>query len=37
MQLMNKAFADAVLPAAAEQVLRAFFRTTSTFMINQAS
>ncbi|MGA2509715.1 MAG: globin [Candidatus Acidiferrales bacterium] len=36
MQLMNKAFADAGLPAEAEQFLRAFFEQMSTFMINQA-
>ena len=36
MQLMDKAFADAGLPAEAEQVLRAFFEQMSTFMINQA-
>ena len=36
MQLMNKAFADAALPAEAEQFLRAFFEQMSTFMINQA-
>jgi hemoglobin len=35
MQLMNKAFADTVLPAEAERVLRAFFDEMSTFMINQ--
>src|ERR1700679_936331 len=36
MQLMNKAFAEAALPAEAEQFLRAFFEQISTFMINQA-
>jgi hemoglobin len=35
MQLMNQAFADAALPAEAEQLLRTFFDQTSTFMINQ--
>jgi hemoglobin len=36
MQLMDRAFAEAALPAEAEQTLRAFFDQTSTFMINQA-
>jgi len=36
MQLMNRAFADAVLPVEAERVLRAFLEEMSTFMINQA-
>ncbi len=35
MQLMDKAFADAALPAEVEQFLRAFFEQMSTFMINQ--
>lgn len=35
MQLMNKAFAEAALPPEAENLLRAFFDQTSTFMINQ--
>jgi hemoglobin len=35
MKLMDKAFADAVLPAEVEQFLRAFFEQMSTFMINQ--
>jgi hemoglobin len=35
MQLMNNAFAEAALPAEAEQILRAFFEQMSTFMINQ--
>ena len=35
MQLMNNAFAEAALPAEAEQFLRAFFEQMSTFMINQ--
>ena len=35
MQLMNNAFAEAALPAEAEQFLRAFFDQMSTFMINQ--
>jgi hemoglobin len=34
MQLMNNAFAEAALPAEAEQFLRAFFEQMSTFMIN---
>ncbi len=37
MQLMDKAFADAALPAEVEQFLRAFFDQMSTFMINQES
>ncbi|MGA3292505.1 MAG: globin [Candidatus Acidiferrales bacterium] len=36
MRLMDKAFADAALPAEAERLLRAFFEQMSTFMINQA-
>src|ERR1700733_4381922 len=36
MQLMDRAFADAALPREAEQMLRAFFEQTSTFMINHA-
>ena len=36
MQLMNKAFAEADLPAAAENMLRSFFDQMSTFMINSA-
>jgi hemoglobin len=36
MQLMNNAFAEAALPAEAEQLLRAFFEQMATFMINQA-
>jgi hemoglobin len=35
MRLMNNAFAEAKLPAEAEQHLRAFFDQLSTFMINQ--
>jgi len=35
MRLMNNAFAEARLPAEAEQHLRAFFDQLSTFMINQ--
>jgi hypothetical protein len=31
---MNNAFAEAALPAEAEQLLRAFFEQMSTFMIN---
>jgi len=37
MQLMDKAFAEAALPAEVEQFLRAFFGQMSTFMINQQS
>jgi|ERR1700722_6199254 hemoglobin len=36
LQLMKNAFAEAALPAEAEQLLRAFFEQMSTFMINQA-
>lgn len=36
MQLMNKAFAGAALPAEVEAHLRAFLDQTATFMINQA-
>ena len=36
MDLMNKAFAEAALPADVEQLLRAFFEQMSTFMINRA-
>jgi hemoglobin len=36
MALMNKAFAEAALPAEVEQLLRGFFEQMSTFMINQA-
>jgi hemoglobin len=35
MQLMNNAFAEAALPAEAEQFLRAFLGPMSTFMINR--
>jgi hemoglobin len=35
MQLMDKAFAEAALPAEVEQFLRAFFEQMSTFMINR--
>jgi hemoglobin len=35
MQLMDKAFTEAALPAEVEQFLRAFFDQMSTFMINQ--
>ncbi len=35
MQLMNRAFSDAALPADAEQSLRAFLEQMSTFMINR--
>ena len=36
MQLMDKAFAEAALPAQAENMLRDFFGQMSTFMINQS-
>jgi hemoglobin len=36
MQVMDKAFAEAALPAEAEQLIRSFFEQMSTFMINQA-
>ena len=36
MHVMDNAFAEASLPAEAEQVLRDFFGQMSTFMINQA-
>jgi hemoglobin len=36
MQVMNQAFAEAALPAEAEQHLRTFFEQMSQFMINQA-
>jgi hemoglobin len=36
MRLMDKAFAEAALPAEVEQFLRQFFDQMSTFMINQA-
>lgn len=35
MQLMNNAFAEAALPAEAEQLIRMFFEQMATFMINQ--
>jgi hemoglobin len=35
MRLMNNAFAEAALPAEAEQFLRTFFEQMSTFLINQ--
>jgi hemoglobin len=35
MLLMNNALQQAALPAAAEQVLRTFFDSTATFMINR--
>ncbi|MBZ5695247.1 MAG: globin [Acidobacteriia bacterium] len=35
MRLMSNAFAEAALPAEAEQFLRAFFEQMATFMINQ--
>jgi hemoglobin len=34
MQLMDKAFAEAALPSAAEDLLRGFFGQMATFMIN---
>ena len=34
MQLMDKAFAEAALPSAAEDLLRGFFGQMVTFMIN---
>src|SRR5579863_8533600 len=34
MQLMNNAFAEAALPAEAEQLIRSFFEQMATFMIN---
>jgi hemoglobin len=36
MHVMDNAFAEAALPAEAEQMLRDFFGQMSTFMINQA-
>lgn len=36
MALMDKAFAEAALPADAEEFLRGFLSQTATFMINQA-
>jgi len=36
MQLMGNAFAEAALPAEAEQFLRKFLEDTATFMINRA-
>jgi hemoglobin len=35
VQLMNQAFAEAVLPGPAEEALRHFFEGMSTFMINR--
>jgi hemoglobin len=35
MRLMDKAFAEAALPAEVEEFLRQFFEQMSTFMINQ--
>ena len=35
MELMEASMAEAALPAEAEQVLRAFFDSTATFMINR--
>jgi len=34
IELMNRAFVEAALPAEAEQILRAFFEQTSTFLMN---
>jgi hemoglobin len=36
IQLMNKAFAEAALPAEVESYLRQFFDGVATFMINQS-
>jgi hemoglobin len=36
MQRMDNAFAEAALPAEAEELLRAFFGQMSTFMMNQS-
>jgi hemoglobin len=36
LQLMDHALAEAALPAQAEHLLRSFFRSTATFLINQA-
>jgi hemoglobin len=36
IHLMNNAFAEAALPAEAEQVLRDFLGNTATFMINRS-
>ncbi len=35
LQLMHHAFEEAALPPEAEQVLRAFFEETSTFLLNR--
>jgi hemoglobin len=35
MQIMNVALSEANLPAAADQLLREFFESTATFMINR--
>ncbi len=37
IQLMNKALEETSLPAAAEEVLREFFDSVATFMINRGS
>ena len=37
VQLMNKAFEEAALPPEAERILRPFFESTATFMINRPS
>jgi hemoglobin len=34
IELMNKAFAEAALPAEAEELLRSFFEQTATFLVN---
>jgi hemoglobin len=34
ISLMNRAFAEAALPKEAEELLRAFFDETSTFLVN---
>lgn len=36
IQLMSRAFEEAALPAEAEEVLRAFFSDTATFLTNRA-
>jgi hemoglobin len=37
MQLMNASLAEVALPTEAEEVLRAFFESTATFMMNRNS
>jgi hemoglobin len=36
VKLMSAAFEEAKLPAEAERVLRTFFESTATFLINRA-